>query len=138
MLSVKMNWAGGDRFEGINAFGHKIITDAPRDSGGGETGFKPTELLLYGVAGCTGVDVVRILTKQRQEIEALEIEVIGHQNDQYPKPYHTVEVKFKARGKGLDPGKLQQAIEMSESKYCVVSQTLKHETKIVTSYEIIE
>ena len=137
MVNVKMTWDGGIKFSGTGAFGHKISTDGGKQAGGNEDGFKPTELLLYGIAGCTGIDVVLILEKQRQELTGLEIEVLAHQNENYPKPFHTIEVKYIARGKDLDPKKLAKAIELSESKYCVVSQTVQSPAEVKTSYEIL-
>ena len=136
MLTARMTWAGGLKFEGTSVFGHKIATDAAKEAGGKEEGFKPTELLLFGIAGCTGIDVVRILEKQKQQLRSLEIRLTAHQNEDYPRPFHTIEVKYIASGPNLDEKKLAQAIELSESKYCVVSQTLEHETKVVTSYEV--
>jgi putative redox protein len=138
MVEASMNWAGGLKFEGISAFGKKISTDASKAGGGKEDGFKPTELVLYGLAGCAGIDVVRILEKQRQELKSLRIEMKAHHNDEYPKPFHTVEVKFIATGNNLDPKKLAKAIELSEAKYCMVSQTLQNEAKVTTSFEINE
>lgn len=137
MVSVKMKWAGGMKFEGVGAFGHKMITDSKKEIGGEEAGFKPTELLLFGIAGCTGIDVVGILRKQRQDFSLLEIEVIGHQPDNFPKPFTLIEVKFTARGKELNADKLARAIELSEAKYCSVSQTVRNEGKVVTSFEIL-
>lgn len=137
MATAKMSWAGGLRFKGIGAFGHEIVTDGSKAAGGNEEGYKPTELLLFGLASCAGIDVVRILHKQRQELTGLDIEIVGHQNKDYPKPFHTIEVKFKARGKNLDPGKLAKAIELSEAKYCAVSQTVQNTGKVITSYEIL-
>lgn len=136
MLEAKMKWAGGLKFEGTSAFGHKIATDGGKQAGGNEDGYKPTELVLYGIAGCTGIDVVRILEKQRQQLTSLEIEVVAHHNEEYPKPFHTFEVKFVATGKDLDEKKLAQAIKLSESKYCMISQTMQNEAKVITSYEI--
>ena len=136
MIEAKMKWAGGLKFKGTTVFGHEIVTDGGRQAGGEESGYKPTELLLYGIAGCAGIDVVRILEKQRQKLTSLEIELIGHHNNEYPKPIHTVEIKFTAKGENLDPKKLANAIELSESKYCMVSQTVQHPGKIITSYEI--
>ena len=98
MLEVKMRWAEGLKFEGDTAFGHKIVTDSGRQAGGTEAGFKPTELLLFGIAGCTGIDVVRILEKQHQKLSALEIQVTAHQNEEYPKSFHTFEIKYIAKG----------------------------------------
>jgi len=138
MLSVKMKWAGGMKFEGVGVFGHKMVTDSKKEIGGEEAGFKPTELLLFGIAGCTGIDVVGILRKQRQDLSSLEIEVIGHQPDQFPKPFTLIEVKFTARGNGLNADKLSKAIELSEAKYCSVSQTVKNAGKVVTTFEILE
>jgi putative redox protein len=137
MLNVKMSWAGGLKFSGTGAFGHQINTDGGKQAGGKEEGYKPTELVLFGIAGCTGIDVVKILEKQRQALTGLEIEVTAHQNDDYPKPFHTVEIKYIARGNDLDPKKLAKAIELSESKYCVVSQTIQTAAKVKTSFEII-
>lgn len=136
-MNVKMKWAGNMKFEGTSTWGHKLVTDAGKKVGGEESGYKPTELLLFGIASCTGVDVVRIMEKQRQKLNSLEIEVIAHQGDEYPKPFHTIEVKYIAKGENLDEQKLAKAIELSEDKYCVVSQTVKHPGKVVTSYEII-
>ena len=136
MLTARMTWAGGLKFEGTSIFGHKITTDVAKEAGGKEEGFKPTELLLYGIAGCTGIDIVRILEKQKQQLRSLEIRLTGHQNEDYPKAFHTIEVKYIASGPDLDEKKVAQAIALSESKYCVVSQTIAHETKVVTSYEV--
>ncbi len=137
MVTAKMKWTGGLKFEGRSAFGHTIVTDGARKSGGEEAGYDSTELLLFGIAGCTGIDVVHIMEKQRQRLTALEIEVVAHQDEKYPKPFHTVEVKYIARGENLDEKKLAKAIELSESKYCVVSQTVQNQGKVITSYQIL-
>jgi putative redox protein len=135
-LSAKMTWKGGLNFEGISTFGFTVATDVKKDFGGNEDGARPTELLLYAVASCTGVDVVRILQKQRQKLDSLEIEVIGHQREEHPKAFVKLEVKYIARGGNLDEKKLAHAIELSESKYCSISETIKIPGEVVTSYEI--
>lgn len=137
-LTARVDWKGGIKFEGNSAFGHPLVMDGAEKAGGEEAGYKPNELLLFAVAGCTGIDVVRILQKQRQKLTSLEIEVTAHQSDEYPRPFHTVEVKYIARGENLDEKKLAKAVELSEEKYCVVSQTLRAEAKIVTSYEVTD
>ena len=136
-MKIEMNWAGGMKFESTSAFGHHIATDTAEQHGGTSDGYKPTELILYGIAGCAGVDVIRLMKKQRQEITGLKIEVIAHQQDDYPKPFHTFEVKFIATGKNLEEKRLKKAINMSEEKYCVVSQTMQEKAEIKTSYKII-
>ena len=108
-----------------------------KKAGGEEAGYKPTELLLFGIAGCTGIDVVRVMEKMRQNLKSLEIELVAHQQEEYPKPFPTIEIKFKATGENLNPEKLKQAIKLSEEKYCVVSQTVTEVGKIITSFEIV-
>jgi len=136
-MTTSMHWKGGLQFEAVGEFGHTITTDISVKGGGEGAGHKPTELLLWGVASCTGVDVIRILKKQRQEVTGLEVEVTGHQGQDYPKYFHTMEVRYKFRGKDLDENKIRQAIELSEEKYCAVSQTVTHEGKVETSFEIM-
>ena len=133
-----MNWAKGDAFEGTSVFGHTVRTDTARKVGGGESGPKPTELLLFGIAACTGVDVVRIMTKARQPLDSLTIHVQADQNEEYPKPFHTVRIHFTAKGNGISEKRLKKAIELSEEKYCVVSQTIARPAKVSTSFEILE
>ena len=138
MIEAKLKWTGGIHFEGESAFGHKIITDGPKKSGGSEDGYEPTELVLFGLASCTGVDVVKILEKMRQNITGVEIEVKGYQPEEYPKPFNRIEIKYIFRGKGLDKAKIEKAIELSENKYCMVSLSLKGVANIKSSYEVIE
>ena len=134
-MDVTMKWDGGLKFSATGQWGRPISVDAGRDGGGNEDGYKPTELLLWGVAGCTGIDIVRILEKKRQRLESLEISVSAEQNEDYPKPFHTVRVHYVARG-DVDEKALASAIELSESKYCVVSQTLQQPATVTTSFEI--
>ena len=94
--------------------------------------------MLFGLAGCTGVDVVRILKKMQQKVSGVEIQVTAHQNDEYPKPFHTVDVKFIVTGEGLESEKVARAIALSEQKYCLVSQTIQSPGKVVTRFEIRE
>ena len=134
-METSMKWDGGMKFSATSAHGLSISTDAGKKGGGNEDGYKPTELLLWGIAGCTGIDVVRVLEKKRQKLESLEIFVEADQNDEYPKPFHTIRVRYVATG-DVSEKALAQAIELSEGKYCVVSQTVQQPTTVTTSYEI--
>lgn len=138
MISAKMKWSSGIKFEGTSKFGLPIITDGPKASGGEESGYSPMELILFGLAGCTGIDVVRILEKKRQKLTGLEIEVNGYQPDHYPKPFNKIEIKYTFCGEGLEAKHIEQALDLSENKYCAVSQSLSGMASITHSYEIIE
>ncbi|MCX6826161.1 MAG: OsmC family protein [candidate division Zixibacteria bacterium] len=136
MVEAKLKWSGGIRFEGVSLFGLPIATDGSIEVGGEEKGYKPTELVLFGLAGCTGIDVVTILKKMHQELTAVEIEVKGYQPEEYPKPFNKIEIKYIFRGKKLDKNKIEQAIKLSEGKYCSVSQSLNGTAQISFSYNI--
>ena len=138
MVEAKVKWSGGIKFDGISAFGLPISIDGTKKAGGSEAGYKPTELVFFGLAGCTGVDVIKILEKMRQKLTGLEIEVKAYQPDEYPKPFNKIEVKYIFTGKGLDKSKIEQAIDLSEEKYCAVSLSLKGIAKMNSTYEIIE
>lgn len=137
ILQASLNWGGGLKFSGISSFGHTITTDIAKDKGGDESGFRPTELVLFAVAGCTGVDVVRILQKQRQELTGLEISVEAKDTEELPKYFETVTIRYRFRGNNLDLNKLHQAVELSETKYCTVSESLRRNVKVETSVEIV-
>ena len=137
-MTARMRWKGGMQFEAQSAFGHTLVTDISVAGGGEEAGPKPTELLFWGIASCTGVDVVRILKKQRQDLRGLEIEVSGQQPDDYPKPFQNIKIRYTFYGRDLDPNKLRQAVELSESKYCSVSQTVRAETSVSTEIQVID
>lgn len=136
-IHASLNWGGGLKFTGTSTFGHTITTDIAKDKGGDESGFRPTELVLFAVAGCTGVDVVRILQKQRQELTGLEISVEAKDSEELPKYFETVTITYRFKGKNLDMNKLRQAVELSESKYCTVSETLRQNVKVSTQIEIL-
>ena len=90
MMEAKLKWTGGIRYEGTSIFGLPIAIDGVPEAGGTKNGYKPTELLLYGVAGCTGIDVAKILKKMRQEFTGIEIGVKGYYPDEYPKPFNRI------------------------------------------------
>ena len=133
-LTRKMSWQGGLTFEGTGAFGLKLVADTRKEVGGNESGFTPAELLLFGVIGCTGMDTVSILKKMRQDLTALEIEAEGTQPDDYPKPFESIKIRYKFTGNNLDPKMVERAVELSQTKYCMVSLTVAGKTDV--SYEI--
>jgi len=138
VIEAKLKWQEGLRFEGTSAFGHKIITDGAKAAGGTEMGYKATELVLFGLAACTGIDVVKILEKMRQQLTGLEIEVKGQQPDEYPKPFNKIDIKYIFTGKNLNKDKIATAIGLSKDKYCMVSQSLSGVAKINHEVEIKE
>lgn len=129
--SITAKWVGPElEYEGLDAKGNVI------KMGGGS--FSPSELLLMGVAGCTGMDVKSILVKKKVDFKSIEIEVTGHQPTQYPKPYRIVNIHFKVTGENIPENAVERAIYLSAEKYCIASQTLKEPTEVTTSFEVFE
>jgi putative redox protein len=130
-----IHFAGNDFFVGVSPSGHAqaIETDSARSSAA-----TPMELLLLALGSCTGVDVITILKKKRQQVTDYRIEVSGERREEYPRSYTRLFVKHIVRGRGVSEAALASAIELSETKYCSVAATLRGSAEIVTSYEIVE
>ena len=75
--TINVNWEGGFKFTSNDAYGHSVIVDAAMNDGDSFDGMMPGELLLTNLAGCSGIDLVNILQRQRQEVTGLEIKVVG-------------------------------------------------------------
>jgi putative redox protein len=118
------------RMEATNESGNLIVMDASKNIGGEENGFRPTQLLLAAVGGCTAIDVIMILKKQRQEIESFEVEVDGEKEkvEEYSL-FRDIVLHYKLKGK-IDRDKAERAIQLSLDKYCSVSKTLEATAKI--------
>jgi len=133
--TANIHFAGDDLFIGITPSGHAqtIETDSARSRAA-----TPMELLLIALGSCTGVDVISILKKQRQEVTNYRIEVKGERRSEFPRSYTRLEVKHILRGRRLAAPAVARAIELSDQKYCSVAATLRGTAEIVTSYEIEE
>ncbi|MBU5292468.1 OsmC family protein [Anaerosalibacter bizertensis] len=115
--------------------GHKFITDASEEIGGNDLGPRPKQLLLAGLIGCTGIDVMSILKKMKVELDDLNIEVEADNTEEHPKVYENIHLTFRFKGKDLPKNKIERAVSLSQEKYCGVSAMLKKATPV--TYEIV-
>jgi putative redox protein len=129
-----IQYASDDLFVGISPSGHALAIETNSTRGSAPT---PMELLLLALGGCTGVDVVSILRKKRQQLTSYRVEVRGERRAEHPRAYTRLEVKHVVRGHNLSEKAVAQAIELSEQKYCSVAATLRPAAEIVSSYEIV-
>ncbi len=135
--STRLVWRDDLMMTGYSANGHTVALDAAPYAGGHEAGFRPMDLMLTSLAGCTGMDVISILRKKRQEFTALEITVEGKRQDEHPKVYTEIWVHFTITGANVDPVAVERAIELSRDKYCAAAATLRHTATLHYDYEII-
>jgi len=134
--AVKVKWIDGMRFVANDDKGHSVVMDVSKEHGGEGSGFGPMQLLLAALGGCTGIDVVEILRKQRQKFEGLEIIVAGERVSEPPRVYDKVHVEYRLKGKDLKEKSVQRAIQLSQDKYCSVSATLKAKSKVTYNHVI--
>jgi putative redox protein len=131
MSSTKLKWIGEMAFD-AELNGHHFYIDADAKVGGQDRGPRPKGLLLTGLAGCTGMDVVSILKKMKVKDYAFNVEVSADQTDEHPKYYHTIYLNYIFEGTDLPVNKLKRAVELSETRYCGVSEMLKKAATIKT------
>jgi putative redox protein len=129
---VAAEWQGELGFIGSSPSGGQVQMGMVE----GKPGVTPMEMLLLGVAGCTGMDVASILPKMRQKLTGLKISVRGKRADEHPKIFTEIEVLYELWGEDLDPKAVENAIELSEVKYCSASAMLKAAAQIRSSYRI--
>jgi len=123
------------QFIGETGSGHHLILD----DAAGATGAKPIELVAVALAGCTAFDVVTMLRqKHHQKLTGYEVFVEADQTERPPQVFTTIRVRHVLTGIGIEKQGVEQAIQLSEEKYCSVGAMLKANAKVETTYEINE
>lgn len=118
--------------------GHGLIIDGAPEIGGRNLGVRPMEMMLMGLGGCTAMDVLSILKKQRQNVTQCIIEVEGQRREEHPRIFTEIRVHFKITGYHLKATQVEKAIDLSAEKYCSVAAMLGQMAKIIHDYEITE
>jgi putative redox protein len=136
MAHATVTWFGGKQFVGVDSSKHAVIMSSQDEANG--TGMKPSDLLLVALAGCTAVDVIGIMEKKRQNVRGFEIHIKGEQDEDPPWTFRRIEVEYVVTGRGIKAKALEDAIKISERKYCSVSATVRGVAEIVTSHRIVE
>lgn len=134
MPHAVVKWVQNKTFIGTDSSKHSIVLST--QDADNAVGMRPSELLLISLAGCTAVDVVEILAKKRTPVEALEIHISGEQDGTPPWTYRQIHVDYRMRGAGLTRRSVEQAIRLSDEKYCSVSATVRGRTEITYEFHI--
>lgn len=129
MITITLDRVQNDfGFEASDAAGHKVRFDTSPETGGTDFGARPMQVLLMGLAGCSGIDIVSILKKQRQELTGFQMKIDGERekgkSPSEPSLWETVHVVVELSG-NIDPDKAKRAVDLSMEKYCSVAETLR-------------
>ncbi|MFC1558792.1 OsmC family protein [candidate division KSB1 bacterium] len=136
-MNAHIRYSGNMSFIGKSDSNHFVVMDTLKKVGGEESAVKPIELILIGLGGCTGVDVVSILSKMRAPLENLEISIDAEQSDNFPKIFTKIHIEYTFYGQGLKNEQVERAVNLSKEKYCSVSAMLSKSAEMSHSYKII-
>ena len=133
MATISVRWINERNFVGVDSTGHSVVLSGQKNG----IGVSPSQMLLVALAACSSVDVVEILEKKRKKLTLLEVTATGEQDRDPPWTYRKIHVKYRLGGKDLTAKAVEQAIRLSEEKYCSVAATVRGVAKISTEYEIV-
>lgn len=117
-------WREGLSFTGTAESGFTVPLGTNVEYGGADDGFRPLELMIVSLAGCTGMDVISILQKKRQQVTAFQVDVQAERATEHPKVITSIAVAYHFRGHNLDRAAVERAVELSETKYCAARAML--------------
>jgi putative redox protein len=117
--------------------GHSIVLNGASGEDGKRLGFGPKALLLSGLAGCSGIDVVDILTKMKIPFESLEIVAEADQTEEHPKVFKEIHILYKVHTDIEFHGRVERAVSLSLQKYCGVAAMMSKHTDIISKVEIV-
>jgi putative redox protein len=131
MTEAKTTWIEKQCFDGIASSGHKIIVDGDKAAGN-----SPMELVLIGLCGCTGYDVVSILQKKREPFTSLEVRAEAERAADPPSVYTQIKLIYRVGGK-VSHKAVEDAVRLSKEKYCSVSAMLQKTAKITAEIQYV-
>ena len=137
-MTVQSRLAAGMRFEVEAGSGHHVTLDAAEHSGGHNEGFIPMEMLLVGLAGCTGMDVISILRKKRLQVTGYELHVTGVRAEDHPMVFVEITVEHIITGYHLPPEAVERAIQLSKERYCGAGAMLGKVAHLTHTYRLVE
>jgi putative redox protein len=136
VAQIKVKWIGKGQFVGTDGTKRSLVMSTQDEENG--IGLKPSDLLLVSLGGCTGIDLVSILSKRRQNLTGLEINITAEQDPNPPWTFRKLHLEYILHGKGLSNHGVERAIKLSEEKYCPVSATISEVAELTSSFRIIE
>ena len=137
-MDVTLNWRGRMTFEGVGPSGFVQQMDTDASSGGDDRGARPMEMIAIGLAGCTAMDVLSILSKKQQKVTDFQVNFHADRASEHPKVFTDSVIEYQVYGTNLDEAALVRAIELSAEKYCPAQAMLSKAFPIRLTYKIFD
>jgi len=137
-MKARARWVEGMAFMGEAGSGHAVMMDGAPEYGGRNIGIRPMEMLLIGLAGCTGFDVVQILKKGRENVTGCDVEVEAERATEDPKVFTRIHIAYRISGLGLSHAKAERAVTLSKEKYCSASIMLGATAEMTYTLDVID
>jgi putative redox protein len=137
-MDAKLTWRGKLSFTGTAGTGFDVPLGANPKVGGDNDGFRPMELIAVGLAGCTGMDVISILSKKRQQVTDFEVQVHASRADEHPKVFTGATIDYFITGRGIDEAAVVRSMELSAVRYCPAQAMFSQIMPIELKYHIYE
>lgn len=137
-MQASVTWHHGMTFTGRADTGFTVPLGAEPSVGGENDGFRPIELMLVSLAGCTAMDVISILRKKRQEVTGFEVTVNAGRTSEHPKVFTDFAIHYIVRGHAIDPSAVERAMDLSKTKYCPAQAMLGQVAPMMMTFEVIE
>ncbi len=136
-MEAKVIWNGDMSFTGIGDSNFALPLDSIKAVGGHNSGFRPLELMAIGLVGCTGMDVISILKKKRQDVTDFSVSAQITRAEEHPKVFTHILLTYRVTGNNLDRKSVERAVQLSEEKYCG-AQAMLQETAEIKSEIILD
>ncbi len=137
-VTTHIEWTGGVAFKTLSGTGHEAIMDGAPEAGGQNSGARPMEMVLTGLAGCTSFDVVEILKKMRVDLHAMTAEITAERAENAPRVFTKIHMDFTITGAKINQAKADRAVSLSVEKYCSAAQMLKKTADITYAVTVVD
>ncbi len=137
-MKAHVKWIGDMSFVGESGSGHTVAMDGAPQFGGRDLAPRPMEMVLLGLGGCNGFDIVKLLKDAGQDVRGVELQLEAERADATPAVFTRIRGRYTVTGCGLDERKVRQAVELSAQRHSSVSKMLEKTAQITYDCEIVE
>ena len=137
-MKARIKWIQDVMFLGESGSGHSVVMDGAPDAGGRNLGFRPMEMLLLGLGGCSAFDVMLILKRGREAVTDCVVDIDAERATTDPKVFTKIVMHYTVTGQGLDRKKVERAVQLSAEKYCSASAIMSKTAEITHTITLVD